>query len=253
LLYLGVLIFGAGIFLVGQIFNFGGDFTNAFLLWGMGIFPLALLFKDKIIFIFTHILFLVYLNGYFQLYDMPYWIVIIIPMLYYINIHLNNSKVGTLFTNILLLNTIGYLLNKYNVEGLVIAFVFLGLGLLMSYIPFKVNRSIFKLEGAITFGISGLFLTSHHIWDNFSVFGDGTFISVVFSVIFVVFLLLQTKKGSLVALVFICATICRYYFDTFYDFMPKSIFFLLGGLILLAFGTYFERLRNKRGGDFIEK
>jgi uncharacterized membrane protein len=166
---------------------------------------------------------------------------------------LNNSKIGSLFTNLLLLNTIGYLLNRYNVDGLLITFVFLGIGILMSYLPFRINRDIFKLVGSITFGIAGLFLTSHHVWDNFSVFGNGTTISIVFSIIFILYLLLQTRNGNLISLVFICATIFRYYFDTFFDFMPKSIFFLCGGLILLAFGIYFERARNKRGGDFIEK
>jgi uncharacterized membrane protein len=83
LLYLGVLVYGAGIFLVDQTFNFGGNFTHSFFLWGIGILPLSFLFKDKIIFIFTHILFLVYINGSFRLNDMAYWILVIIPILYY--------------------------------------------------------------------------------------------------------------------------------------------------------------------------
>jgi uncharacterized membrane protein len=253
LLYLGASIYGAGIFLVGQTFNYGGNFTDAFFLWGTGILPLAFLFKDRIIFIFAHILFLVYINGSFQFNDMSYWILLILPVVYYINIHLYNSKIGTLFNNLLLLNTIGYFLEKFNLDGLFVTFVFLGIGILMSYIPIRINRDIFKLVGGLTFGIAGLFLTSHYVWDNFSVFGDGTAISIIFSVVFIIYLLLQTRKGNLISLVFICATIFRYYFDTFFDFMPKSIFFLCGGLILLAFGIYFERARNKRGGDFIEK
>lgn len=253
LLYLGVLIYGAGIFLVGQTFNIGGDFTNAFLLWGTGILPLAFMFKDKIVYIFIHILFLIYINGSFQFNDIPYWILVVIPILYYTNIRLNNSKIGSLFNNLLLLNTIGYFMDKFNFDGLIIAFVFLGIGLLMTYLPVRINRDIVKLLGSITFGISGLFLTSHYLWDGYSLFGNGTSISIAFSIIFVIYLLLLTKKGNLISLVFICATIFRYYFDTFFDFMPKSIFFLCGGLILLAFGIYFERARNKRGGDFIEK
>jgi uncharacterized membrane protein len=79
-------------------------------------------------------------------------------------------------------------------------------------------------------------------------FGDGITASIVFSVLFVLLLLAYVRTGSLMALVFVCATILRFYFDTFFDFMPKSFFFIIGGLILLGFGFYFERLRNRKGG-----
>jgi hypothetical protein len=34
--------------------------------------------------------------------------------------------------------------------------------------------------------------------------------------------------------------------------MPKSLFFIIGGAILLAFGFYFERMRKRRGGEINE-
>lgn len=61
-------------------------------------------------------------------------------------------------------------------------------------------------------------------------------------------LLAYVRQGSLTALVFVCATILRFYFDTFFDFMPKSFFFIIGGLMLLGFGFYFERMRSRKGG-----
>ncbi len=253
LLHLGNLIYGGGIFLTGQIFHYGGHFSTAFFLWGIGILPVAYLFKDKITFIFAHILFLIYLNGSFDLYDTSYWIVMIIPMLYYINIHLKNSKTGSFFNTIVLLNTILCYLDRYNIDDFYVAWLFLIIGIGMNYIPFKVNKNIFKLIGSIVLGISGLILTIPEIWTDFGIFGNGIPISITFGIIYFIYLLILTKKGKLTALVFICMTILRYYFDTFYDFMPKSMFFIIGGLILLAFGHYFERLRNKKAGDFIEK
>lgn len=253
LLYLGVLVFGSGMFLVGQIFNFGGDFTTAFLLWSIGIIPISIFFKDENVFIFTHILFLIYLNGSFRLYDTSYFIIAIVPLLYYMNTFLKNSKLGTLFNNLVFFNTIGYFLNNSNIDGIFIAWIFLIIGFLMYYAPIKLNREIFKLEGILTLGISGLFLTIPDIWSKLTMFGNGKIISITFSICFIIYLFTLVKKGSLLGIVFICATIFRFYFDTLYDFMPKSMFFVIGGLVLIGFGYYFERMRNKKGGDFIEK
>ncbi|OPJ54928.1 DUF2157 domain-containing protein [Alkalithermobacter paradoxus] len=251
LLYLGIMIYGAGIFLVGQIFNYGGDFPNAFLLWGIGILPCALLFKEEIIFIFSHILFLVYLNGHFNFYDIPYLIILIIPLMYYLNIYFDNFKIGTFFNNLILLNSILYFLKKYNVDDLYVTWIFFGVGTYMYYGNIRLNRFIFKLQGIIVLGISGLALTSPYIWSRFDIFSNGKAISIAFAIVFVGFMLTLAKSGSLLSIVFICATILRYYFDTLYDFLPKSIFFIIGGVILLAFGNYFERMR-KKGGDLVE-
>lgn len=252
ILYLGTLIYGSGIFLVAQMFNYGGHFSNAFLLWGLGILPLSYLFKDKIIFIFSNILFLIYINGGFDIYDVSYWIIIIVPVLYYINAYLKNPPEGTFFNNLILLNAVGYFLDKYNLDKFYTTWIFLIIGVLMYYIPFKINNRMFNIIGSITFGICGLILTGPDVWNNLKVFKDGVTISIIFAVIYFIYLLNLTKKGNLVSLIFICITMLRYYFDTFYDFMPKSLFFIIGGVILLGFGHYFERIRNKNGGDFIE-
>ena len=63
LIYLGTLVYGAGIFLIGQMFNFGGQFSTAFLLWSVGIVPIALQQRDKYLMLFANLLFLVYLNA----------------------------------------------------------------------------------------------------------------------------------------------------------------------------------------------
>ncbi|KXZ38948.1 Uncharacterized membrane protein [Alkalithermobacter thermoalcaliphilus JW-YL-7 = DSM 7308] len=251
LLYLGVIIYGAGIFLIGQIFNYGGDFTNAFLLWGIGILPCSVIFREEIIFIFSHVLLLVYLNGHFNFYDMPYFIIGIVPLMYYLNRYFDNFKIGTFFNNLILLNSILYFLVKNNVKDLYVAWIFFLIGLIMYYTPLKLNRFIFKLQGMIVIGISGLALTNPYIWSKFNIFSNGELVSIVFSILFVAFMLILAKSGSLLSVVFICATILRYYFDTLYDFLPKSVFFIIGGVILLAFGIYFEK-QIKKGGDLVE-
>ncbi|KJS82569.1 MAG: hypothetical protein JM58_14520 [Peptococcaceae bacterium BICA1-8] len=244
LIYLGVLTYGAAIFLIDQMFNFSGHFTSDFLLWGLGILPMGVIFKDKLIFIFTHILFLVYLNGNFDIDGLPLIMLIVSPALYYLNTVLGNSKLGSFFNNLVGLNTLGYFAHYWGLDGFYICVMFLLFGVLMYVKPLGMNKEIMKVQGNIVIGISGLILTFKDTWDIVP-FDSRIMTSLVFTLIFLLFLFNTVRKGSLISLVFICFTIFRFYFDTFYDFMPKSIFFIIGGVILLGFGYYFEKLRKK--------
>lgn len=248
LIYLGALIYGAGIFLIGQIFNLGGDFSNAFLFWGIGILPVAWLYQDITLYLFAQVVLGVFVLSSFDAGGWNGWILGVVPGLYVFNTRMADSRAGTFFNNLLLFAGLGYVLYKLDVTGLVAAAVFLGLGAGMYLLRMPTNQEIYKFEGALCFGIAGLFMTGKGLWSDYPLFGDGITVSIVFSVLFVLLLLSYVRVGSLVALVFVCATILRFYFDTFFDFMPKSFFFIIGGLILLGFGFYFERLRNRKGG-----
>ena len=59
-------------------------------------------------------------------------------------------------------------------------------------------------------------------------------------------LLWLIHKGSLLATSFFCLLILRYYFDFFYDFMNKALYFTSGGILLMAMGFYLQRARKKR-------
>lgn len=248
LIYLSILIYGSGIFLIGQMFNYGGNFTNAFLMWTIGILPMAFVLKDEYILLFAHVLTLVYLNGHFRFRDIPIISILLIGGFYFLNRYFKNSKLITFFTNIISINLILYLCHRYNIEGTYTLGILLVVGLLMYYIPIAINREIFRIQGSIVFGMSGLLLTLRDVWNDLYYIGNPDFTSIIFAIIYIVFLLFLTKKGNLISLVFICITIFRYYSDTFYDFMPKSLFFIIGGLILLGFGYYFEKMRKKLGG-----
>ncbi len=248
LIYLGCLIYGAGIFLVGQMFNLGGNFQDAFLLWGAGLLPMAWLYRDMIIYIFAQILLLVFVLGCYGFGWWNLWIFAVIPVLYVINSQMGQTKAGTFFNNLVLYAGTGYVLMKMDVSGLIAAAVFLVLGAAMYLFKWPFNREIFKFQGSLCFGIAGLFITGKDLWSRYDLFSDGITVSIVFAVLFVLLLLSYVRQGNLVALVFVCATILRFYFDTFFDFMPKSFFFIIGGLILLGFGFYFERLRSRKGG-----
>lgn len=248
LIYLGALIYGAGIFLVGQMFNLGGNFSGAFLLWSAGILPMAWLDRDQILYIFAQILMLVFILGGFEIGGWSPWVFVAVPGLYALNTRMGNPRTGTFFNTLALFAGLGYVLVKLDVEGLVAAGLYLLLGALLATVKLPVNREIFKFQGGVCFGIAGLFITGKSLWSQYALFGDGVTVSIVFAVLFVLLLLAYVRQGSLTALVFVCATILRFYFDTFFDFMPKSFFFIIGGLMLLGFGFYFERMRSRKGG-----
>ncbi len=251
-LYLSALIYGAGIFLMEQIFNISGELPQAFLLWTLGVVPMALILKEKILFIFAHILAMIYINGSFNENILVYG-VILVTLFYVGNKYFNYSKLSTFFNNAVALNVVLYALNYFEVEGIYIGITFLIIGLLMYYLKHELNIDIFRLQGLIVIGISGYALTFHRIWEQLKFIQDGNTIAVGFGIVLIVYLLSLVRQRLLTPLIFTCILILRYYFDTLYDFMPKSLFFIIGGLILLGFGHYFERIRRHRGGDLNEK
>lgn len=251
LLYLSTLIYGAGIFLIGQIFNYGGEFTTAFLLWAVGVVLMALILKEKILFISAHILLLIYINGSFGE-NIIIYTLIFICIFYTGNKSFQCSKYITFLNNLVALNFILYFLNYINLKGIYIAIIFFLIGFGMYYIKHSLNIYVFKLQGLILIGVSGIFLSFRYIWEELSFVNNGNSIAIIFSIVFLIFLLSLVRKGLLIPLIFICALILRYYFDTLYDFMPKSLFFIIGGFILLGFGYYFEKLRKNYGGELDE-
>lgn len=246
-LYLGVLIYGAGIFLIGQIFNFGGDFTRAFLLWSLGIIPMALQQKDKYLMLLSNILFGVYITGSFEK-DFPWVGIIGIPALYFAFQYFYKSKLLLFFANLTVIDFIFLLVIQFEVKGLYSGFIFFCLGLIMYFIEHSLHREIFKLQGNVVFGVAGVVLTFPELWQAvLNTHSAQVSASVIFAVLFTGLLFALIRKGNIISLLFVCITIFRFYMDTF-ALLPKSLFFIIGGLLLLGFGYYFERMRKAQGG-----
>lgn len=252
MLYLSALIYGAGIFLMEQIFNFSGELPRAFLLWTLGVLPMALILKEKILFIFAHVLAMIYINGSFNE-NIIVYAIMLVTLFYVGNKYFSYSKLNTFFNNAVALNAVLYALNYFDVDGIYIAIAFLLIGFAMYYLKHDLNIDIFRLQGLIVIGISGYALTFDQAWEQLAFINDGSSIAVGFGIVLIVYLLNLVRQRLLTPLIFTCILILRYYFDTLYDFMPKSLFFIIGGLILLGFGHYFERIRKHRGGDLNEK
>lgn len=249
-LYLTVLVFGAGIFLIQQIFNISDPNLIAFLLWCVGALGVGYLFNKTLLFVFAQGLGLIYITANF---DNNIIIVglLLVAGFYYVNQFFRYKKLNTFITTgialIYLLNVLFY----FEVDGIYNAFIYLAIGLAMYYIKHDLNRDVFKLVGLINIGIGGFALSFKYLWEQLPFINNGNLFSISFGIIFIIYLLSLVEKRQIIPLIWTCVMIIRYYFDQLYDFLPKSLFFIIGGAIILGFAFYIERFR--KGGFENEK
>jgi len=244
--YVGILIFGAGIFLIEQMFNISINFNNSFLLWAIGTVFIGYYLKDIAILLFTSVLLFIYLNGTIFLDETSYPLAILVflPAFYVLLKKFDYPKLLTFLINTLVINTIILFIMEFvprfqfrNPDTIILTILFI-VGIILVYIPVpsKLQKTTL-IQGHLLHGITAIFLTfDFSIW-----FPAGYFI----------FLLYLVHKGSLTSIIIICALIFRYYLDSF-DFLPKSLTFIIGGMILISFGFFFEKQR-KKGGNHNEE
>jgi len=246
LLYISVLIFGAGIFLTEQMYNISIHFSKSFLLWSLGTLPMAYVLKDKLLFFFAHGLLLVHSLGNFDYQGIAWDFMAVLILLYAVNRLVFENRPYFMFVeNILAAVWVLDLIYELQGSDLLAAGVIFISGILMKYILSK-REDIFVLEGNLFLGFSGLALTYRSIWNDIPWEYPGE-AAVIFGIGLMAYFLMDTRKGHISSLFFVCIFILRYYVDNFYDFMPKSMFFIIGGFILIAFGYWFERMRKREG------
>jgi uncharacterized membrane protein len=244
--YIGVFAFGAGIFLIGQMFNLGEGVYADFFMWGLGILPLAYYLKDKLISASAALFFIIYgfnaLNGTV---GVPFVLLLIIPLLFWMNERRMGHSRGLFIANTILTLTFSFNLFFYfDVHEVLIICAFFALGLLLAFYPFGRYQLPSVWLGSTLYGIAGLFLTFPSTWTGFVSENSAGMAAIIFTIIFAIKLLFFLKIGSLPAVLIVCTLICRFYVDLSYNFMPKSLFFIVGGLILIGFGFWFEKTRR---------
>lgn len=256
LLYLSTLIFGAGIFLVGQMFHLGGSFTVSFLLWSVGILPAALIFRDEFLYVAADLFLIVYVIGYSTSDGYPLLVIPAILVVYYCNKLMGYSGLITFFNNALLFVSVGFIAARSSISGVHVIMLLFAIGAGMAFLPLKRHRKIYEFQGLLAAGTAGVMLTFPEWWRGWAAsakIASPEFFAWFFAAVFILALLLLIKKEKLLALVFMGIIIFRYYVDLTYDFLPKSFVFISGGLLLLGFGFLIERSRHKKGGGGIAR
>ena len=246
LYYLGVAIFGAGIFLVGQMFHFGGDFQDSFLWWALGILPLALVLRDNRILLAAAVFVQIYMmNGTFLGGEtIPYWLLLWIAAIYIMNNRIGFSRLTGFMNGIVILTFLGIVLSnllpKQGDYQYLYGLVYLAIGVYLVLTGSK-RREGTLLLGYLVLGGAGLLLSFQDAWPV-------DWLYIPFSIVYLLFVFYLIKKGSLLSIIILCVLIFRFYLDLSFAYLPKSFVFILGGLLLLGFGFYFEKQRKKAGG-----
>lgn len=247
--YLAVIVFGAGIFLIGQMFHFGGSFQTAFLWWSLGILPLAWVLKEKWLLLAASFLVLVYMTDEPILSGqiIPFWV-----LLWMVAIHLLNKEIGfsqaTGFVNgllqlIFLASVLNFIFDGLTDTVYIYGIIYFIIGVVLVHLRENIQW-IYVVLGYLLQGGAALILSFGGNWPI-------EWIHIPFSIVYLVYLLFLIKQGSLFSIILLCGMIFRFYLDYTFDFLPKSLVFIMGGLLLLGFGFYFEKQRKKGGGTYV--
>ena len=166
--YIGVFVYGAGVFLVGQMFNLGESTYSNFLMWGLGILPLAYYLKDKLIAIAVAAFFTIYIFIVFDAaVQAPYLMLVLVPLLFWINERrLGGSSLLFIANTIMGLAFIINLLFYFELNELLILIIFFAIGLFLTFYPLGRYNLQSEWIGSLVYGIAGLFLTFPYIWDD---------------------------------------------------------------------------------------
>lgn len=243
LYYIGAAIYGAGIFLIGQTFHLQHTVYTDFLLWAIGILPLVYYLRDQFLAVFASVFLIIYSFSAFTPGSFgPYWLLLLLPILFWMNEKRMGRKSSLFVMAVLLAATfVVNMLEASRVDELLsILIVFAG-GVLLVFYPFRQYRTASSWIGSILFGITGIMLTIPFFWKNVQLEAWAPYLFAAGLIALLIYLL---RKDSLPAILITCALIYRYYTDITYDFMPKSLFFVIGGILLIAFGFWFEKSRR---------
>ena len=248
LLYLSVILYGSGIFLVIDAFELDVIFSTAFFLWSAGALGVAVWKRDLVLLIGGHVLSIIGILVGFDEWIMIQ-VIVMAGLLIAANHLLSYKMAGMYFLIAAMLVSILYFPIHYEINGVVSMLIFLVLGNVMVYLRHPLHREAFIRMGLLTMGIAGLVLSFNGVWESWDLIEDGSLPSVLFSIAFAVYMFVLLTSKRLIPLVVIGALIIRFYFDSLYDFLPRALFFVLGGLLLLAVGFSIERYFEKIGKD----
>ncbi len=244
LLYLAVLIFGAGVLLVNTAYNLDAQSHILLSLWIMSALVLAWFRKENALFMFAHVLLLILIVIDFTEF-LFFPVIPLLALFVFVNHRLGYRRALLFATITVALFHLLQTLTHVDLLFFHVTAIFLGIGIFLYHAPIRFRPEVFRTVGLLTLGSAGFFLSFKNSWASLDFIGTGTLASLLFTFPFVVYLLYLTTRRHIIPLVFLAALIMRYYFDTFYEELSRALFFFLGGLFLLLFGYILERYRQK--------
>lgn len=275
LLFLSALFFGASLFLIAQIYNINANNSTIVLIWLLGVFPLIYGYRSTAVAGLCSLLFYLWIgllyserNSFSELINiLDLYLMSGIALYFTGTLHELSAKVKHATQTFkfmglqavllaLFIYTFGPLESKgeeiisaiYAFLGILFLAVLLSKSLRLRLTGFQTDMSI----AAISFLMAGITLIA--IYDPVPEEVYMGFFNLVFLGLLVLLLyagystedigIINTSMFWFIPLIF------ARYFDFFWDLLPRSFFFILGGLALLAIGVILERKRRELKAQF---
>jgi uncharacterized membrane protein len=145
-------------------------------------------------------------------------------------------------SNFMLVNWFTWMcvINSTGSSALPYVFGVLAIGAVISVMARCLDARDLDWQGLLLVGAAGMSLTFPFVWEiGYSRYygrEDITTSTIVSSLalgVYLIYRIIKRRRGSGFATFLFCALLARWYFDLFFTFMDKSLFFISGGAILL--------------------
>jgi len=270
LILLSALFFGASLFLIAQIYNINANNSTLVLIWVIGVLPLVYGYMSAPVAGLCSLLFYIWVSLlYFErteleklisiwdLYLMSGIAVYFIGILHGLAEKIKYAETPFKFIGLqaalfaLFVHT--FELGEYFADKIVPA-IYAVLGVLFLAVllskPLRERLKGFQADASIS--IIALLMAGITLTTIYLPASEKTYM-IIFNVIFLVLLTLLLYAGynmedigivSTAMFWFILLIFARY-FDFFWELLPRSLFFMLGGLVLLVISIVLERKRRE--------
>ena len=292
LFFLGALLFGASIFLVAQIYHINANAHSLVLIWLIGVLPLVYAFRSKPIAALSSLLFFIWIglfifrNGFFDesiffLFPVIYLsagtLLFSIGGLHYLKpqlikiariFRIAGIKIAMLSLFLLTFKFFSGYIDSYwfsNIRalegvssqlmtGIVLFSILSIIGLVINLLFNPSQSKTNSFENGTALGLLGFTLLFFFFPTESSVY------TVIYNLLFAgltLFLIYIGYQRSDIKIVntgifWLSIFILAKYFDFFWDLMDRSLFFIVGGLILVLGGIAMEKKRRQIKENFIK-
>jgi len=278
LILLGSIIFGAGMFLIAQIYHITVHYPNGPLLWGLFVLPLAYLLRFKSLISLAVLVLLIWLGMEASLrisYSESLEIIMIIPLFLMAGLalwavglmHREWKSLRIISSPYILIGSLITFFAGFNLTfdifemgrgsgvflvfypGIVILFL---LALILRCLPEGKERGWTpETFGLVILMAIVIFLSLFFPRASYESMRGGLrlFFNILFALeIFGLIILGFVRRYPTyvnIGLLFFSLDVFARYFDFFWELLPRSLFFIFGGLLLLFGGIILERKRRK--------
>ncbi|HJH10608.1 MAG TPA: DUF2157 domain-containing protein [Metalysinibacillus jejuensis] len=246
LYYVAVFIAGASLYFIEGLYTNMVNFTTTALLWALIIAPLAYFLRDVFLsLLFAVAVFIATVNYYdASLFYISSLLPFIAALAWFNMRKLHNNAlllVAVVALTIMWLTTFG---DYFNAPAYSVLLVVFGFGLTLFFTRSAQHATLTRWLGTALLSFTGAMLMSDFSWQSFHQ-TTATTLSIIFTIGFAVLAFSLLRTAHLQAIVLIAVLIITVYTNYTFDLIPKSVFFVVAGLLLIGFGYWFERTRRE--------